>query len=205
MAVGPTPTNNSGTKNNQPGGDGGFIKFASAAGAIVGILVGVNALTGVNPLKDILAADGTPTTTVPPTATWTPPMAPVPPPVVVVPPVLPPALPPALPPPVTPEPEPEPGPPFFIVESRQWDGPCNGGCHMTAIFRNTGGDGSATAIFDVSSKAGEYLVSCNVVLPHTPEGQATSAGCNAYNGRLQNFFRTNPDGRVSMTVTVNNP
>jgi hypothetical protein len=197
MAVGPTPTNNPGARNNQPGGDGGFVKFASVAGVIVGILVGVNALTGVNPLKDILVEDATPATTPPLTEVWTPPEAPVSPPVVVVTPVL--------PPPATPAtPEPVQSPPFFVVESQQWDGPCGGGCRMTAIFRNTGGDGSATAVFDVSSKAGEYLVSCSVVLPYTREGQATSAGCNAYNGRLQNFFRSNPDGRVSMDVTVNN-
>ncbi len=76
---------------------------------------------------------------------------------------------------------------------------------MTAIFRNTGGDGSATATFDVFAKGGGYLVSCSVVLPYTAEGEATSAGCNAYNGALRDYFMSTYDGRVRFSVTVNNP
>src|SRR5262245_16594208 len=190
MADEPTGTDNSDDKKKQSGGDGNFTKFASAAAALVAVLVCVNGLTGFNPLKEILNADSPPTTTspapttTPPAPTTTSSETPTP-----------------LPPPVA---TPEPSPPYFVVEASQFDGPCRNGCPMTALFRNTGGEGSATATFNVRRKAGGFLVSCSVVIPDTAEGDVTSAGCTAYNGKLQDYFNSTVDGRVAFSVTVDN-
>lgn len=168
----------------------------SIVGGIAGILVALSALTGFNPLGSMLGAKPTPSAT---TYSAVAPTEPVDtgeqtyddPPVV----------------PTTEAAEPTPTPPpDFTVASSQWDGPCDPGCGMTAIFHNWGGTaGTATATFYVMQDPddNQYLAYCSVVIPDTPEGGATSTGCTAYSATLSWWFQSHRT--VNMRVVVANP
>jgi hypothetical protein len=73
---------------------------------------------------------------------------------------------------------------------------------MSAIFRNIGGDGTATATFHVIAADGNYLADCSVVLQSTVHNGVTSAECTAYNSDLQNYLDSG--GKVTMSATASN-
>ncbi|BCJ36194.1 hypothetical protein Athai_36970 [Actinocatenispora thailandica] len=201
----------SGTSDSSDGGDLKHLgALVTVIGGVVSVLVGINALTGWNPLRSVLAGaspSATPSTTWSPVddhpsrdTGYVPPADPV--------------EPADSPSPDEPEDSPTPSPspaeaaPLFTVYSEDWGGRCDPGCPMRAVFQNRGGAaGTATATFYVLpfDDRQHYLAYCSVVLPRTAHGDQAGAGCTAYTATLGQWFRANPGGRVAMQVSVHNP
>ncbi len=176
---------------------------------IVSILVGLNTLTGFNPVS--LVSDSSPSPSAIPSAaatTDTPYQPPYDPPV-----TEPPGQDESDPPEDepssdSPSPSPTEDTALFSMESKEWVGPCNPSCSMTAMFRNLGGeDGTATATFYVmpAGDTQHYLAYCSVVIPGAAHNDVSRADCVAYSATLQAYFNAHPSGRVFMNVTVHNP
>lgn len=98
----------------------------------------------------------------------------------------------------------EPPTPDFYVRASEWDGPCGySWCSMSAIFRNSGGEGSGSATFYVLlPDANQYLARCSTVLQATAEDGVTQAGCTASSANLQGYFQSHPGSTVRMRVQV---
>ena len=190
-------------ESGNSGGESDYKKFSAfvgVVGSVIAVLTGLNALTGFNPLKDLVneSTTTTPAPTTTPVRPWVPPLT------------------------VAPRPTWTPPPPpvltttakplwlqntNFYATSTQWGGPCGlAGCSMSAIFRNIGGAGQATATFYIIPNDGnnQYVAQCSVVIPYTSYEGLTTAGCTAYNGGYQQYIRTHPGMTFRMNVQVQN-
>lgn len=174
--------------------------YLGVLGAIVSILVGVNSLTGVNPLGWFVHSSPTTTailtptrrdtptwtatsTTTRTTATTTTTERTT----------------------LTTTTTTAATPPLFLVDSQQFSAPCSSaGCGMSAIFRNIGGFGSGTATFYLMPDDGSYtyLALCTAVIPGTNYHGFASAGCNAYSN-ISQWSRTHPGTNLTFRGVVN--
>ena len=171
---------------------------------LIGGMVGLNSLTGWNPLKDLLPPSTSTTRTTATATTSSPPWSPQL------------YVPPAPPPPTTTwtstvtttrsSTPPESRPASFSVDSVEWNGPCSfdAGCPMKAIFRNNGGLGSRSATFYVmqAGTPNTAVAQCSVVIPSTWPGNVTTTGCAANSGWLQQFQRAHPGQPVPVWIRV---
>jgi len=75
---------------------------------------------------------------------------------------------------------------------------------MNAIFRNRGGEGVASATFYIlpGYDTHAYLAYCSTVVPSTPHGGVTSAGCTANSGSLQQFMKSYAGGSLSVVMHI---
>ncbi len=201
-------TSSSGNKSGWDAkSDGEKFKIVlGAAAAIVSILVGIDTLTGFNPLS--LVGHSTPTPSPTPYSAATTPYVPDYEPPEQDPPAEDVSEEPSEAPSDSPSPSPTESATLFSVESKDWVGPCNPSCSMTGMFRNLGGEeGTATATFYVmpSGDSQHYLAFCSVVIPSAAHNDISRADCVAYSSTLQSYFNSHPGGTVNMTVSVHNP
>jgi hypothetical protein len=99
-------------------------------------------------------------------------------------------------------------PPSFVLVTDNFAGPCSdNGCPVSGSFRNDGGQGSAVAIFRVTSPDGSTTTyaTCSAAIPSSPKFGAASVGCTASSADLSDFFKSHPNGRVGLRASVSNP